>query len=59
MQWDGDLNEIKSRVKASIEDMAASWSEDEKQDCVSGTADAFQLGFAINGYLMGGAPHYE
>ena len=53
-QWDGDLNEIKARVKESIEDMAAQWSQEEKDQCVAGTADAFKYGGGINAYLSGG-----
>ncbi|CAB9500205.1 Heme oxygenase 1, chloroplastic [Seminavis robusta] len=57
-KWDGDLNEIKGRVKESIEAMAATWSQEEKDACVAGTADAFRGGGMINAYLSGGAsPH--
>ena len=58
-QWNGDLNEIKGRVKQSIEDMAAQWSEEEKAQCVGATADAFRYGGGINAYLSGGkaSPH--
>jgi heme oxygenase (biliverdin-producing, ferredoxin) len=50
-QWDGDLNVIKDRVKDSIEQMAATWTADEKQQCVDATAAAFAGGGAINSYL--------
>lgn len=53
-QWDGDLNEIKAGIKNSIEEMAASWTPEEKQECVSGTPDAFKGGGSINSYLQGG-----
>lgn len=53
-KWDGDLNKIKSTVKASIEDMAASWSREEKDQCIDATADAFIGGGGINAYLSGG-----
>jgi hypothetical protein len=57
-QWDGDLNEIKARVKDSIETMAAGWTLEEKAECVSGTAGAFKFGGAVNSYLSGGrSPH--
>ena len=60
-QWNGDLNEIKGRVKQSIEDMVAQWSEEEKAQCVGATADAFRYGGGINAYLSGGgkasSPH--
>jgi hypothetical protein len=58
LQWDGDLNQIKARVKDSIEDMAARWSETEKQECVEATAAAFQGGGGVNSHLSGGqSPH--
>lgn len=57
-KWDGDLNEIKGRVKEDIEEMAASWSQDEKDECVAATADAFRGGGGINANLSGGSsPH--
>lgn len=57
-KWDGDLNEIKSRVKKDIEEMVAIWSRDQKDRCVGETANAFQGGGAINSHLSGGqSPH--
>lgn len=57
-QWDGDLNEIKGRVKAKIEEMAAQWSPEEKRECVDATSAAFMGGGGINAYLSGGrSPH--
>ena len=57
-QWDGDLNEIKGRVKEDIEAMAAAWSQEEKDECVAATADAFRGGGGINAHLSGGySPH--
>jgi|EP01083_Nonionella_stella_P012588 heme oxygenase len=53
-KWDGDINKIKETVKTSIEDMAASWSREQKDQCVEGTADAFIGGGGINAYLSGG-----
>lgn len=45
-------------MKDSIEDMAARWSETEKQECVDATAAAFQGGGGINSHLSGGqSPH--
>lgn len=52
-KWDGDLNEIKATVKDDIEAMAAKWSREEKDECVSGTAAAFRYGGGINAYLGG------
>jgi len=57
-KWDGDLNEIKARVKNDIEEMVAQWSREEKNRCVAETAGAFQGGGALNSYLSGGqSPH--
>uniref|UniRef100_A0A7S2YNV1 Heme oxygenase (biliverdin-producing) n=1 Tax=Entomoneis paludosa TaxID=265537 RepID=A0A7S2YNV1_9STRA len=57
-EWDGDLNEIKSRVKGDIEAMAASWSDEERKECVDATAATFVGGGSINSYLSGGQnPH--
>mmetsp|Transcript_16343 Transcript_16343/g.19970 ORF Transcript_16343/g.19970 Transcript_16343/m.19970 type:complete len:291 (+) Transcript_16343:161-1033(+) len=53
-KWDGDLNQIKATVKTSIEEMAASWSREEKDQCVNATAAAFMCGGSLNSYLSGG-----
>lgn len=55
-KWDGDLNEIKARVKDEIEKMAAQWSREKKDECVGATAAAFQGGGMINAYLSQGKP---
>jgi heme oxygenase len=57
-KWDGDLNKIKETVKGSIEDMAASWSREEKDLCVDATASAFRGGGGLNAYLSGGQGHH-
>jgi len=49
------LNKIKDAVKDDIEAMAATWSPEEKKECVDATAAAFRGGGAINGYLAGQA----
>lgn len=57
-KWDGDLNEIKNKVKQSIETMAKSWDNQQRNDCVNATAASFVGGGGINSYLMGGQnPH--
>jgi heme oxygenase len=57
-KWDGDLNEIKARVKGNIEDMVTTWSREEKDRCVEETAAAFRGGGAVNSHLSGGqSPH--
>jgi heme oxygenase (biliverdin-producing, ferredoxin) len=53
-KWDGDLNDIKAKVKANIELMAATWTEEQKQECVDATAMAFRGGGGINSALNGG-----
>lgn len=57
-KWDGDLNQIKEEVKDNFEKTAATWSEDEKSQCVNATAAAFKGGGGINRYLSGEiSPH--
>lgn len=57
-KWDGNLNEIKARVKGEIEDLVAPWSPEERKRCTDQTLAAFQGGGALNGYLSGGqSPH--
>lgn len=53
-KWEGDINKIKETVKGSIEDMAASWSREQKDQCVDATAAAFMGGGGLNSYLSGG-----
>ena len=58
LQWDGDIVKIKAQVKENIEEMAASWSDDGRQECVAATAAAFQGGGGVNANLAGGqSPH--
>lgn len=59
-QWEGDLNELKATTKQIIEDLAASWSPEERKECVDATAAAFQGGGSLVSLLTGGAsssPH--
>jgi heme oxygenase len=53
-KWDGDLNVIKAEVKANIELLAATWTDEQKQECVDATAMAFRGGGGINSALNGG-----
>ena len=58
LQWDGDLNKIKDKVKGDIEEIVAQWTREEKDRCVNETAGAFRRGGAVNSYLSGGqSPH--
>jgi heme oxygenase len=52
-KWDGNVNEIKGTVKASIEKMAAEWSREQKDMCINATMDVFRGGGGINAYLGG------
>ena len=45
---------MKAEVKETIESMAASWSSDEKQECIDATAGPFQGGGGVNSHLSGG-----
>ena len=57
-KWDGNINEIKDRVKGEIEDMVVDWSAEKRERCTDQTAAAFRGGGALNGYLSGGqSPH--
>ncbi len=51
------MNELKNKVKDKIEELAESWSRDERDKCVGATGGAFQGGGAINLYLFGGNQH--
>lgn len=57
IQWGEDVNELKARVKAQIEELAKQWSREERDKCLNATAGAFRGGGAINSYLYGGSPH--
>lgn len=54
IKWEGNINELKDRVKGDIEDLAAGWSQEEKDECVAATAATFRFAGAINKYLSGG-----
>lgn len=56
-KWEGDINQIKTSVKDSIEEMAEGWSRKERDECVNGTEAAFRGGGALNSYLGGASPH--
>jgi len=57
-KWDGNINEIKDRVKGDIEDLVANWSPEERKRCTDETAAAFRGGGSLNSYLAGGqSPH--
>lgn len=56
-QWGEDVNELKAKVKAQIEELAKQWSREERDKCLNATAGAFRGGGAINGYLYGASPH--
>jgi len=52
-KWDGNLNKIKSEVKDSIESLAATWTQEQKDACSGATAACFQGGGSLNSYLGG------
>lgn len=57
-KWEGNLNEIKDRVKGDIEGLVANWSCEERKRCTNETAAAFRGGGSLNSYLAGGqSPH--
>jgi hypothetical protein len=57
MQWGEDVNDLKARVKDDIEELAKTWSREERDECINATPATFRGGGAINGYLYGGNPH--
>jgi len=52
-KWKGDLQQMKEGVKGDIESMAATWSREEKDDCVNQTRYAFRGGGGVNFNLSG------
>ena len=57
-KWEGDINEIKTKVKDDIEEMVSHWTREQKDECVEATAAAFRGGGMVNSYLSGGkSPH--
>ena len=57
IQWDENVNELKTKVKDQIEELATSWTREERDKCIHATGPAFRGGGGINGYLYGGNPH--
>ena len=57
MQWGEDVNDLKARVKDDIEELAKTWSREERDECINATPATFTGGGAINGYLYRGNPH--
>jgi len=54
-QWEkGDINVLKTVVKDSIENLAQTWTDEQKLACEEETANAFRYAGAINVYLSGG-----
>jgi len=45
------LSAVKAQVKENIENMAESWTREEKDMCVNETGPAFQFGGGINYYI--------
>ena len=52
-KWDGNVNKLKGQVKEDIETLVATWSRDEKDECIAGTPAVFSGGGGINRYLGG------
>lgn len=50
-KWEGDVKELLGAVSESIDELAATWTAEERQACLEETARAFQLGGALLGYL--------
>jgi len=52
-KYDGNVNKIKGDIKKDIEKLAASWTKEQRQQCVDATAAAFMGGGSINSNLGG------
>lgn len=52
-EWDGDVKEMLTAVKADIDTMAASWSEEQKQKSLDETRRAFQYSGSLLSPLRG------
>jgi len=53
-KWDRPLNKVSAEVKDNIEEIAATWTQEEKDECVAGTPGAFRGGGGLNAYLFKG-----
>jgi heme oxygenase len=58
-QWEqGDVNVLKTVVKDNIENLAQTFTDEQKLACEEETANAFRYAGAINMYLSGGGNHH-
>ena len=48
---DGDVKDLLAKTAGDIDGMALSWSREEKDRCLEGTAPAFKYGGSLLGYL--------
>lgn len=42
-QYDGDVNQLLDNVRANLNDLAESWTREQKDHCLKETADAFKV----------------
>lgn len=42
-QYDGDVNQLLDAVRSNLNDLADSWTRDQKDHCLKETADAFKV----------------
>ena len=49
--WEGDVKQLLEDTKSKIDDIAATWSADEKQSCLEETMACFRFGGSLMVYL--------
>ena len=50
-KWQGDVKTLLDETRRKIDVMAASWSEDEKKECLEETLNTFKYGSNLMSYL--------
>lgn len=50
-KWQGDVKVFLDETRKKIDDMAASWTEEEKNACLEETMNTFKYGSTLMSYL--------
>jgi heme oxygenase len=50
-QWDGDVKGLLDNVRCKLDDMASTWSDEEKMACLEETLACFQYGGSLMVYM--------
>ena len=51
-QWEGDVKEHMKATVAKVDELANTWSEEEKKSCLDETANSFRYSGALMVYLQ-------